>query len=234
MKQILTTTDYSLFKSIDGNRNVNELHLSRLKKSIQKKYLFTFILVNEHFHIIDGQHRFEVIKSLGLPLNYVICEGYGINEVHQLNENGKNWSADDYLAGYCSLNKPEYLKYREFKNKYEFPHNQSIFILTNHDNGQAVKTFYSGEFKIKDYKKACDLADKIKTIGNYYKGYKRRSFINAIKHVMQNPNFEYEQFISKLKIQPGSLTNCVNTDQYLALIEDIYNFKSRNKVNLRY
>ena len=105
MKQILTTNNYELFKSIDGNRNVNELHLSRLKKSIQKKYLFTFILVNEKHHIIDGQHRFEVIKELGLPLNYVVCKGYGINEVHQLNENSKNWNADDYLDGYCKLNK---------------------------------------------------------------------------------------------------------------------------------
>lgn len=234
MKQILTTNNYELFKSIDGNRNVNELHLSRLKKSIQKKYLFTFILVNEKHHIIDGQHRFEVIKELGLPLNYVVCKGYGINEVHQLNENSKNWNADDYLDGYCKLNKPEYLKYKEFKDRYQLGHNQTMSILSGSTDGKAVKTFYSGDFKIKDYKKACDLAEKIKTIGTYYKDYKRRSFINAVKHVMQNQNFDFDMFINKLKIQPGSLTNCVNAEQYIALIEDIYNFKSRNKVNLRY
>ena len=44
---------------------------------MQSNYLFTVIIVNENYEIIDGQHRFEVIKELNLPLRYIICEGYG-------------------------------------------------------------------------------------------------------------------------------------------------------------
>ena len=50
-----TTTDYSLFKSIDGNRTKNKAHVKKLKKSMEEKYLFTVIIVNEKYEIIDGQ-----------------------------------------------------------------------------------------------------------------------------------------------------------------------------------
>ena len=71
--QVHTTTDYNRFITVGGNRNKNQLHLMRLRKSIEKKYLFTVILVNESYEIIDGQHRFEIIRELNLPLHYVIC-----------------------------------------------------------------------------------------------------------------------------------------------------------------
>ena len=41
--QVQITNNYSLFTSLDGNRNVNKLHVKRLKESMQKKYLFTVI-----------------------------------------------------------------------------------------------------------------------------------------------------------------------------------------------
>lgn len=88
--QVHTTTDYFLFfKPIEGNRNKNIIHLSRLKKSISENYLFTVIIVNEKYEIIDGQHRFECVKELKLPLHYIVCKGYGLNEVHVLYENSK-------------------------------------------------------------------------------------------------------------------------------------------------
>lgn len=101
--QVHTTTDYFLFKPIEGNRNKNLLHINRLKKSMAETYLFTVIIVNEKYEIIDGQHRFECVKELKLPMHYIVCKGYGLNEVHVLNQNSKTWNADDYLTGYCNL-----------------------------------------------------------------------------------------------------------------------------------
>ena len=50
--QVHTTKDYSLFKTLNGNRDVNHLHLSRLKESMSKNHLTTIIMVNENFEII--------------------------------------------------------------------------------------------------------------------------------------------------------------------------------------
>ena len=46
--------------------------------------------------------------------------------------------------------------------------------------------------------------------------------------------FNFSQFVSKVSIQPTALVDCVRTEEYITLIESLYNYKSRNKVNLRY
>jgi hypothetical protein len=232
--QVHTTKNYSLFKPIDGNRNKNLLHINRLKKSIQENYLFTTIIVNENYEIIDGQHRFDVIEELKLPLNYIMCKGYGLNEVHILNQNSKTWNADDYLAGYCQLGYEHYLEFAKFKKRFDFGSNVCMLLLCNTDSGSSIKNFYNGEFKIKDYNKAIDKANKIKMIGKFYDGYKRQTFIRAMCQMLDKPIFDFTHFIQKLQLQPLALQNCNDIDQYRLLIEEIYNYRTREKVNLRY
>jgi len=234
ISQVHTTEDYFLFKPIDGNRNKNLLHMNRLKKSMQNNYLFTVITVNENYEIIDGQHRFEVIKELGLPLNYIVCKGYGLKEVHILNQISKTWNADDYLTGYCNLGYSEYLKYREFKEAYGLGHNECMSLLSGKYFRNGVDEFYSGEFKIKDYNEACLIVEKIFMVAPYYNGYKRRSFIYAMIQLIKNKNFEFTEFIQKLKIQPTALVDCTTITQYISLVEEIYNYRRREKINLRF
>jgi hypothetical protein len=232
--QVHTTTDYSKFKPISGNRNKNLLHINRLKKSMAKNYLFTIIIVNENFEIIDGQHRFDVIQELQLPLHYLICKGYGLAEVQILNQNSKTWNADDYLTGYCQLGYEHYLEYAKFKKRFGFGNNVCMTLLSNNDSGSVIKSFYNGEFKIKDYNKAIDKANKIKLIGKYYDGYKRQTFVRAISQMLDKPLFDFTHFIQKLQIQPLALQNCNDVHQYKLLIEEIYNYRTREKINLRY
>jgi len=178
--QVHTTNDYFIFKPIDGNRNKNLLHINRLKKSMAKNYLYTIITVNEKHEIIDGQHRFDVIQELNLPLHYVVCNGYGLNEVHILNQNSKTWNADDYLEGYCNLGYNDYIQYKEFKDEYKIGHFECMSILSDNITKKHVENFYKGEFKITNYAKGCDTINKIFMLANYYEGYKRRSFITIV------------------------------------------------------
>jgi hypothetical protein len=229
-----TTTDYFLFKPLDGNRTKNLLHINRLKKSMNEQYMFTVIIVNEKYEIIDGQHRFDVITELKLPLHYVICKGYGLAEVHRLNQLSKNWNADDYLNGYCNLGYKDYLIYRDFKNKYQVGHNECMLLLSGTGSTKNAGNFNTGLLKIKSLKDAERNIEKILLLEPYYDGYKRRAFIYAMYNLLYNPNFEFTEFIQKLKIQPTALQHCTDVAQYVALIEEIYNYKRRDKVNLRY
>ena len=232
--QVLTTTDYFLFKTIDGNRNKNLLHINRLKKSMAETYLFTVIIVNEKYEIIDGQHRFDVIQELKLPLNYIVCKGYGLNEVHILNQNSKTWTSDDYLDGYCKLGYEDYLKYKEFKELYGIGHYECMWLLNGSQLSNPTQVFFTGDFKIKNYNEACKIIEKIMLVEPYYEEWKRRSFILAMLQLFKNPNFELTEFLQKLKLQPTALSNCSTTNQYVSLIEEIYNYRRREKVNLRY
>ena len=91
VNQVNSTNDYSKFKTLQGNRNVNSLHIRRLKESFKEKYLLSPIVVNQNYEIIDGQHRFEAAKELNLPVNFIICNDYSLKEVQLLNTNMKNW-----------------------------------------------------------------------------------------------------------------------------------------------
>jgi len=237
--QVHTTTNYSLFKTLNGNRDVNQLHLKRLRESINNNHLTTIIMVNEKFEIIDGQHRFLISQELKLPINYIISKNYGLNEVQILNANMKNWTVIDYVNGYCDLGFKDYIIYRDFVNEYEFSNQVALYLLSGEfvsgskENSISVK-FKDGTFKVKDLNNAKRIADKIMMIEPYYKGYLRRSFIYALVGMFNNENFEFTEFIAKLKQQPTTLQDCTNTSQYKSLIEEIYNYRRREKINLRF
>jgi hypothetical protein len=242
-RQVHTTTDYSMFKSIDGNRNKNRLHIARLKQSMLENYLFTVIVVNEKYEIIDGQHRFECIKELKLTLHYIMCKGYGLSEVQRLNANSKTWNADDYLEGYIGMGIQEYILYKEFKEKYDIGHNESMVLLSgkksqlsgkNAGVNTPRKLFYEGKYKIVSLFDAEDIMDKICLIAPYYTGYKRSAFIHTMIELIKNEHFEFTEFLQKLKMQPTALQDCTTKQQYKMLIEEIYNYKRRDKVNLRF
>ena len=210
--QVHTTTDYFLFKSIEGNRNKNLLHINRLKKSMSENYLLTIIIVNEKYEIIDGQHRFDVIKELNLPLNYVVCKGYGLTEVHALNQNSKTWNADDYLDGYCRLKYPHYLKYSEFKERYGFGHVECMTILGGYSSNPGIdrtKIFYKGEFEIKDYDNACEIADKIKLSVNIIQATKEEVLcmrcLDCLKTMDENLNVSPHGSNTMLAVVPSRI-----------------------------
>lgn len=233
-EQVYTTTDYFLFKTLDGNRKLNQLHLKRLIKSIEERPLFSPIIVNENHQVIDGQHRLEAFKALKLPINYIVINGYGLREVQILNANSKTWNADDFMHGYCDLGYKDYITYKEFKEHYNFDHNSCMTLLAGGTSGKNVKDFYEGNFKINNYELAKDMAEKISLLKDFYAGYKRRSFILAMSTLLKNENFSFVEFVSKLKLQPTALVDCKDISQYKMLIEEIFNYRRKPKVNLRY
>jgi hypothetical protein len=234
------TTDYGMFIRHDGNRKVNELNLNRLIKSMKKKTLISPIIVNESFEVIDGQHRLAALEKLQQPVYYVKVYGYGLPEMQILNSVSKNWTADDFMESYIDLGYEDYKKYKEFKLRYGWGHTETTAILQNKKSsvgsGDRFKNgeFKSGDFKIEDYDYAVECAEKIEMVKPFYTGYKRRVFIFAMLRLFGNPNYNHSVFLSKLSYQSVSLVDCVSTEQYLLLIEEIYNYKNKNKVSLRY
>lgn len=252
VNQVIETTDYSMFKTLEGNRHVNKLHVKRLKESFQKSYLLSPILVNKNNQIIDGQHRFEAAKELGLPINYISCNGYGLREVQILNTNMKNWGKIDYLNAYCDLKYPEYLKFRNFMRKFNgFGIKVCEILLTNRQSGPigrdykreftssktgryTVKYFEEGDLVIPDYEYSVECAEKIMMVKPYYEGYNRPAFVAAMHGIFKIDYYNHSKLIERLNANPTSMQHCANITQYKLMIEDIYNFRSREKVSLRF
>lgn len=232
--QVLQSNDYKKFVVLEGNRSINTLHFNRLKNSMSENYLISPIIVNENFEVIDGQHRLKSCEELLLPVFYIVCKGYGLSEIHRYNANSKNWTLDDYMAGYIQLGKKEYEFYKTFKDRYDFSHGDCLRMLSGDWGGDEVKKFQEGKLRIKKYNEACIIAEKIILIKPLYEGWKRRSFVGALLKMLKNPSFDIVEFSEKLKFQQSKLYDCSTTEQYVTLIEEIYNFKRREKVSLKY
>lgn len=253
VNQVHETNDYSMFRTLEGNRQVNKLHVKRLKDSFQKAYLLSPIIVNDKFEIIDGQHRFEAAKQSGFPINFLIAPKYGLKEVQALNANMKNWSKVDYLNAYCDLNHPEYLKFRQFMNRYtdfgiavcqtllmnkpsqSYSSTHIDVISESNKQGKfAIRFFQEGDLVIPDYNLAVENAEKIMKLKPYYEGFNRNTFVSAMISIFKINYYNHNKLIDRLNANPTALQHCTNITQYKLLIEEIYNYRSRDKVSLRF
>lgn len=109
--------DYEKFKFLDGNRDVS--HSDVIEDSCKRfAQLLSPIIVNEQYYIIDGQNRFAAFKNLGLPIYYIVAEGYGIKECIELNVSSKNWGIDDYVRSYAKRGYESYILLEEMQKKY--------------------------------------------------------------------------------------------------------------------
>lgn len=241
VNKVYKENDLSIFKQIDGNRVPNLQHIKRLADSI-KVYGMKCnpILVNEDMQVIDGQHRLLAAKEVGTFVYYIIVDGYKLSDVHTLNLNQKNWTKKDFMDGYANMGIDSYVKLKKFVDKNDdFGLSDCIALCSNNTvnggttkNGQ--KPFEDGIWKIKDIELAQIMANKIRMIKPYYDGYNRSNFVGTMIGLLKNDNFDYNEFMHKLRLQPTALVDCANRDQYKTLIEDIYNYRSRNKVSLKY
>ena len=71
-------------------------------------------------------------------------------------------------------------------------------------------------------------------VGKYYDGYKWRGFVFALLHLFRHNEFSLNQLLNKLKYQSRKLVDCTTKEQYIALLQEIYNFKQSKKINLLY
>jgi len=231
--QVKETKNYEMFNQVQGNRTKNQLHLNRLKESMEEYLLVSPIIVNQEYEVIDGQHRLHVSKELGLPVRYIQVDGYGLDEVHRYNQNSKNWKIEEFVDGYASMG------YKDYQYLQQFSHDKLIGIsiatsLLTTNNGRQYQKIKDGTWKITNKEKGNVVADWIAITKQYYDGSGRKTFALALSQLYDNENFEFSHFISKMNLQPNSIVHCANVGQYIALIESIYNYHSRNKVNLRF
>ena len=96
------------------------------------------------------------------------------------------------------------------------------------------KQFQSGCLRIVDLGFAYEAASKIVKIKSIYDGYNRTTFVRAISILLPKTEFDIDYFIEKMDRYSSMFTHRQSVGEYIALIEDVYNYRKREKQNLRY
>lgn len=247
------TDEYDNFELMDANRSIDSRHVKTLKDSMKEHgVLVNPILVNSDMQVVDGQNRLEACRQLGEPIYYLIVGDYGIKEVQALNLNQKNWNQQDYAESFAEMGYEHYKNLLKFREDHEeFNLGSCIKLLQNSTAAKTIsqkrarttndnryydqkQVFEEGTWQINDYAKAETWANDLRRIGEYYSGYNRSSFVSSMISLFNKPQFDIDEFIRKLSYQSNALSDCSRVSQYIELIEEIYNFKKRDKVNLRF
>ena len=63
----------------------------------------------------------------------------------------------------------------------------------------------------------------------HYAGFSRRSFVLALAHLYSVNGYNHDKMMQKIKYQSAKLVDSINTKTYLALLEEIYNYKERGE-----
>lgn len=118
MVPVYCTTDLSIFKENELNRNLRDTNVdkfvSKLRKGSYKPE--PYIVVLPDLRIADGHHRLKAIKEFlaqkDCPVKSVAVWFYIVDDedfLHNANTGGVSWLTSDHIKHYNKLGKPHYV-----------------------------------------------------------------------------------------------------------------------------
>ena len=227
VNQVYKTNDYSMFKYIDGNRNINKSNLKRLIKSMKEQYIPVPIIINEKNQIIDGQHRYEAANFLGFDVHFIKIDKLALDEVRRLNENMANWNNANRLYSYCQLGHPEYVKFKQFMDETGYNYSTCIALLSGSPSrsGEHGRLFKHGKFKVRNYAQALEHARMLDEIGKFYPNYKKTNMIVCMMKLIHHEDYDHKRMLQKLRVQKQLLPDGGTEQQYKDAVVKIFNWK---------
>lgn len=239
---IQKTDDLSIFKKSKFNTDIDNLNLKKIILSIKSKNMLELrpILVNSLMEVIDGQHRLEACKHLGLPIFYTISEEVRDEDMILLNNNQRCWRLKDYVNFHAKKGKSSYIKIIDMCEKYELPVEHLICVIGRNSTKERRRIKEGTidwdlnplEIEIREAKQNIDRVLSYldqKMFGNkyYFKGQAIR--VGLIK-LMQSKLFNMDIFIQKLDFGISRVHACSKVKDYYEMFRSIYNFRNHDPI----
>lgn len=230
---IFKTTDYSLFKTLQGNREIKDQRVEKIKDSIGKVgYVPNPIIINEKREVIDGQGRLQALKELGLPVYFLSVKGIGIKECIAMNINQKNWQTSDYIFSYVKQGNENYKRLALLSNEFNTLENSVIFAVAKGSNrqwsGGYTTVVQSGQFKLSPerYEKSVKVLEYVSKFIPYIKNKIQGRTTNlylSIAFCYENVEFDTDRLLKQFSKKYHTIPPISNIKDAMASIERIYN-----------
>lgn len=220
-----TTENYGVFKTLLGNRDVTEARVAKIKESIQNRgYIWSSIVVNEKYEVIDGQGRLEALKQLGLPVDYGIVNGLTVEDCISMNINMGNWNTADYIKSYAAQGNDNYKRLQELVTRYNLPH--SIVIAAAKGNavfGYSINAIKKGNVILnqEDYNAAIPKLEYIEKARKYTT---KQNTLLAIMFCGWVGGVNQDRLLEICKNNVREVEKMGKVEDIIGVIEDLYNY----------
>ena len=221
----MKTFNYEMFGFMQTNRDLRDSHIEHLMSSITELGYITAlpVIVDESMIIIDGQHRFEACKRLGIPIYYEVSYVDKEKAKISLNMNQRIWRLEDYIGSWAKSGKQCYIELLEFENRYKLGISNSI-VICHAMNGRRANDIRKGKEFIVNPKRH-EIAQFIFNCKPYFSFYKNKNFISSIERLFAKTSIKNVNKVFD-RIQP--LKQQVSVSDYLSIYENYLNRYKKN------
>ena len=230
------TSNYDMFKRLEGNRNVLQTRVKKIKANMERNgYIFNPIVVNESHEVIDGQGRLEALRLLNLPVDFVIAENTGLAQCVALNSGTTPWKLADFIESYCEIGNENYIRTKELIDKFpELGLQIKIAIITGKAPGDSTSVkngkIFLPENRMQEAEDDLNFADR---------------FVGAFKRVNGTTNYYFYTVIFARRcgadperlirtIERAELAPAPKMRNALDIVSDIYNKNLKDQRNRIY
>lgn len=242
--KVQTTTDYEQFDRIAGNRDITtdtaQRQVGRLitqYKLAQERNINLFevmpLVINERKEIIDGQHRLEAAKRLGVPVYYRILPGLRLADVIALNTTQKPWTTKDYVNLWIDEDNEHYQALQEFVDKYNLPYSSAVPLLVLRA-ANIGKPFQQGKFVVDNYEYAEELVGYMDALKPHMRTpliYRDAAFAKAVRRSHEVLERDFETSFQMIIEAYAESTEFINFDK--KVFEYMRSFEQVLKKNKR-
>ena len=172
LKQLKWSTSKTKFMYLASiNRPITPNQVTKLAESITAMGVIrpvvvsdiTFITGKKETYIIDGQHLYNALLRLGMPVPYVHItikdKAHLVETIAKLNASSKSWTMQDYVTAWGSIN-PDYIKLNEYFQQYDFELTVLAGVLANAPMSKASSGMIkSGNFQVQNENSGRKLLD---------------------------------------------------------------------------
>ena len=166
---VFTSSNYSMFHLLPFNRKIISRHVATIKKSMIRNGITSFPLMiytncidkTWKYWIVDGQHRFQAFRELGLPIRFTLHQSEDgtsltrediVRLVADVNITSRRWGIKDFLHAWESLGVREYLKLKSVYEKTRISMTTLLQAYSGHSKDRATFLFTTGSYKMEDEK----------------------------------------------------------------------------------
>lgn len=240
--KVYESTEYSRFKFLTGNRELNEQKINQIIKDINsgidvlKYYPLVVREKGDRLEIDDGQHRFYISKHLRRPVYYIIApEDRKLVDIAKINSNTEKWKVKDFIHCYVQQGNPHYIQLSEFMEKYEISATLAMKLLEAGEPGYGgggrdnAQKFQRGEFEVKCYDEAVKLTESCQRFKDF-KNWKSANFFVAVNRILKAGKVTIDELGKKYDSYKDELTEQPGPKEYAANLEMIYNKRRQERV----
>lgn len=236
---IRKTTNYDLFKPNPDQRPYNEDRVRFLagemgKYGFPESAAVSCYRSGNELVLNTGHHRVGAARLAKVPVSYVVEDRFSKARLVSEGTSARNWKCGDVVSIFAKEGNKHYQALLSYSKKgIPIKMAASLLIGQHASSGNATAYIAAGTFKVKTTAHIDAIVSVIEELKNPHSEVTSLVFIAALSALLMVPDFSTEQMISRIRAV-GSLAKCATRNQMLEQLDEIYNFRSRQRQNISF